>query len=100
MIRGGENISSLEVERVLATHPAVRDVAVVARPDARYGERVCAVVVLHEHAALDLSAVQSHFAAAGMAKQKTPEHLCIVEELPRTPSGKVRKGDLRKQFST
>lgn len=100
VIRGGENISSLEVERVLATHPAVRDVAVVARPDVRYGERVCAVVVLHEHTALDLSAVQAHFAAAGMAKQKTPEYLCIVEELPRTPSGKVRKGDLRKQFST
>ncbi|MFT0170344.1 AMP-binding protein [Paraburkholderia mimosarum] len=100
VIRGGENISSLEVERVLATHPAVRDVAVVAQPDARYGERVCAVVVLHEHTALDLSAVQNHFAAAGVAKQKTPEHLCIVEELPRTPSGKVRKGDLRKQLST
>lgn len=100
VIRGGENISSLEVERVLATHPAVRDVAVVAQPDARYGERVCAVVVLHEHAALDLSTVQTHFAAAGVAKQKTPEHLCIVAELPRTPSGKVRKGDLRKQLST
>ncbi|WP_245763359.1 AMP-binding protein [Paraburkholderia diazotrophica] len=100
VIRGGENISSLEVERVLATHPAVRDVAVVAQSDARYGERVCAVVVLHEHTALDLSAVQTHFAAAGVAKHKTPEHLCIVAELPRTPSGKVRKGDLRKQLST
>ncbi|NUY04924.1 AMP-binding protein [Paraburkholderia youngii] len=98
VIRGGENISSLEVERVLATHPAVRDVAVVARPDARYGERVCAVVVLHEHTSLDLSAVQTHFAAAGVAKQKTPEHLCVVSELPRTASGKVKKGDLRKQL--
>jgi acyl-CoA synthetase (AMP-forming)/AMP-acid ligase II len=100
VIRGGENISSLEVERVLAAHPAVRDVAVVAQPDARYGEKVCAVVVLHEHTSLDLSTVQRHFAAAGVAKQKTPEHLCIVAELPRTPSGKVRKGDLRKQLST
>ncbi|NUY29155.1 cyclohexanecarboxylate-CoA ligase [Paraburkholderia sp. JPY303] len=99
VIRGGENISSLEVERVLATHPAVRDVAVVAQPDARYGERVCAVVVLQEHTSLDLSAVQTHFAAAGVAKQKTPEHLCVVSELPRTPSGKVKKGDLRKQLS-
>ncbi|WP_245644076.1 AMP-binding protein [Paraburkholderia oxyphila] len=99
VIRGGENISSLEVERVLATHPAVRDVAVVAQPDERYGERVCAVVVLKENASLDLSALQSHFIAAGVAKQKTPEHLCIVTELPRTASGKVRKGDLRKQVS-
>jgi acyl-CoA synthetase len=100
VIRGGENISSLEVERVLAAHPAVRDVAVVAQPDARYGERVCAVVVLHEHTSLDMAAVQTHFAAAGVARQKTPEHLCIVSELPRTPSGKVRKSDLRKQLST
>ncbi|MGF6734128.1 non-ribosomal peptide synthetase component E (peptide arylation enzyme) [Paraburkholderia youngii] len=83
---------------MLATHPAVRDVAVVAQPDARYGERVCAVVVLHEHTSLDLSAVQTHFAAAGVAKQKTPEHLCVVSELPRTASGKVKKGDLRKQL--
>jgi acyl-CoA synthetase len=100
VIRGGENISSLEVERVLATHPAVRDVAVVAQPDQRYGEKVCAVVVLHEHASLDLAAVQTHFASAGVAKQKTPESLRIVAELPRTPSGKVRKGDLRKQVLT
>ena len=98
VIRGGENISSQEVERVLATHPAVRDVAVVAQHDAHYGERVCAVVVLQGSAELDLAAVQRHFAAAGVARQKTPESLCIVSELPRTASGKVRKGDLRIQF--
>ena len=95
VIRGGENISSLEVERVLATHGAVRDVAVVAEPDARYGEKVCAFVVLEEGGALDLDAVQRHFAAAGVARQKTPKSLRIVIELPRTASGKVRKGDLR-----
>jgi len=95
VIRGGENISSQEVERVLALHPAVRDVAVVAEPDPRYGERVCAFVVLEPAAGLDLDAVQRHFAAAGVARQKTPERLICLAELPRTASGKVRKADLR-----
>ena len=98
VIRGGENISSQEVERVLATHPAVRDVAVVAMPDSRYGEKVCAFVVPHTGQQLALAQVQSHFAAAGVARQKTPEALFIVDDLPRTASGKVRKADLRQRF--
>jgi acyl-CoA synthetase (AMP-forming)/AMP-acid ligase II len=98
VIRGGENISSQEVERVLATHPAVRDVAVVAMPDARYGEKVCAFVVAQAGQQLALAHVQEHFAAAGVARQKTPETLFIVDDLPRTASGKVRKGDLRQRF--
>jgi non-ribosomal peptide synthetase component E (peptide arylation enzyme) len=80
---------------VLALHPAVRDAAVVAEPDPRYGERVCAFVVLQQGTLLDLAAVQYHFAAAGIARQKTPERLLVVDELPRTASGKVRKPDLR-----
>ncbi|ROZ69166.1 AMP-binding protein [Ramlibacter sp. WS9] len=98
VIRGGENISSQEVERVLATHPAVRDVAVVAMPDVRYGEKVCAFVVPHHGWQLDLAQVQRHFAGAGVARQKTPESLFIVDDLPRTASGKVRKADLRQRF--
>jgi acyl-CoA synthetase len=99
VIRGGENISSQEVERVLATHPAVRDVAVVAMPDARYGEKVCAFVVPQPGQRLELAEVQRHFAGAGVARQKTPEALFLVDELPRTASGKVRKADLRQRFS-
>lgn len=95
VIRGGENISSQEVERVLASHPGVQDVAVVAQPDARYGEKVCAFIVLRPDATLDLPAVQAHFAATGVAKQKTPEGLVLVNELPRTASGKVKKAELR-----
>jgi acyl-CoA synthetase len=95
VIRGGENISSLEVERVLASHPGVLDAAVVAAPDPRYGEKVCAFVVARPGAGLDLAAVQRHFATAGVARQKTPESLVLVGELPRTASGKVRKGELR-----
>ena len=99
VIRGGENISSQEVERVLATHPAIRDAAVVGQNDSRYGEKVCAVVVLQQGALLDLASLQKHFSEAGVARQKTPESLYIVAELPRTASGKVRKPDLRRQVN-
>ena len=98
VIRGGENISSQEVERVLATHPAVRDVAVVAMPDTRYGEKVCAFVVTRGGETLPLAEVQRHFDAAGVARQKTPEALFVIDELPRTASGKVRKADLRQRL--
>jgi cyclohexanecarboxylate-CoA ligase len=94
IIRGGENISAKEVEDVLARHPAVSEAAVVAMPDPRLGERVCAVVILRGRH-LDLAVVAEHFSRAGVARQKTPEHLVVVEELPRTPAGKVQKFQLR-----
>jgi acyl-CoA synthetase (AMP-forming)/AMP-acid ligase II len=95
IIRGGENIASKEVEDLLMRHPAVAEVAVVGTPDARHGERVVAFVQLRPGAALDLDEVRRHFGAIGVARQKTPEELVEVEEFPRTPSGKVRKVDLR-----
>jgi len=95
IIRGGENISSKEVEDMLITHPAVADVAVIPMPDPALGERVCAVVVARPGHAFDVEAAQAHFAAAGAARQKTPEVVVLVDELPRTPSGKVRKDVLR-----
>jgi acyl-CoA synthetase (AMP-forming)/AMP-acid ligase II len=99
VIRGGENISSQEVERLLATHPDVREASVVAMPDARYGEKVCAFVIPRPGRSLALEEVQRHFAAAGVARQKTPEALFVVEELPRTASGKVRKPELRQRLA-
>ena len=98
IIRGGENISSKEVEDLLALHPAVQEVAVVAEPDARYGERVCAFVIPRPGATFDLAEVGEHFAAAGVAKQKTPERLELATELPRTASGKVKKFELRRRL--
>lgn len=95
VIRAGETISSGQVEDVLVTHSAVAEGAVVAAPDPRYGELVAAVVVLKPGAALTLDDVRAHFAASGLARQKTPERLVVVEELPRTALGKVRKADLR-----
>jgi acyl-CoA synthetase (AMP-forming)/AMP-acid ligase II len=97
IIRGGENISSKEVEDVLAEHPAVLDAAAIGYPDERLGERVCAVVVLAAGRTLHLDEVREHFAASGLARQKTPERLEVVEHLPRTPSGKVQKFTLRRQ---
>jgi non-ribosomal peptide synthetase component E (peptide arylation enzyme) len=95
IIRGGENISAKEVEDILARHPSVQDVAVVAMPDARLGERVCAFVVLRDGHALEMEDVRAHFGSAGVAKQKTPEHLETIDDLPRTASGKVQKAELR-----
>lgn len=95
IIRGGENISPLEIEDILYRHPAVADVAVIAVPDARLGQRACAVVILKPDAHLTQADVISHFAAMQVAKFKTPEYLEIVAEFPRTASGKVRKEVLR-----
>lgn len=95
IIRGGENIASKEVEDVLSRHPSVDDVAVVAEPDDRLGERVCAFVTLRESAELSLDTVERHFSEAGVARQKTPARLEIVEEFPRTAAGKIKKFELR-----
>src|SRR5262249_6385883 len=95
IIRGGETISSGQVEDVLNSHPAVAEGAAVAAPDPRYGEVVAGVVVLRPGARLDLAELRRHFAESGLAKQKTPERLAIVESLPRTAMGKVRKAELR-----
>ena len=99
IIRGGENISAQEVEELLMGLPAVAEVSVVAEPDDRLGERAVAIVRLHEGAqAPTLAEVREHLAAAGLAKQKWPESICAVSDLPRTPSGKVQKFVLRKQL--
>ena len=96
IIRGGENISSKEVEDVLARHPGVGEVAVVAVPDERYGEVVCAVVIAVEGASPSLEELRRHVFEAGLARPKAPERLVLVEDLPRTAAGKVKKFELRR----
>ena len=98
IIRGGENIASKEVEDVLARHPAVSEAAVVGAADEHLGERVCAFVILREDAQLELPEVLAHFEREGLARQKAPERLVEVLELPRTPSGKVKKFELRERL--
>jgi cyclohexanecarboxylate-CoA ligase len=99
IIRGGENISSAEVEDLLISHPAIAEVAVIPAPDPAVGERVCAVVVPSPGLSFGIDEARAHFAAAGVARQKTPEVIMVVDELPRTPSGKVRKEVLRARLA-
>jgi acyl-CoA synthetase (AMP-forming)/AMP-acid ligase II len=100
IIRGGENIASREVEEVLASHPAIREAAVVAAPDARMGEVVCAFVIAQPGAKVTLESIGAHFAAAGIARQKTPERIVLVEDFPRNSTGKIMKNELRDQVRT
>jgi non-ribosomal peptide synthetase component E (peptide arylation enzyme) len=100
IIRGGENLSALEIEEILLRHPAVREVAVVAVPDAVYTERACAVASLEPGQSLTLDDVRAHFHRAGVARHKTPEQLVILGELPHTATGKVRKQELREKFGS
>jgi acyl-CoA synthetase (AMP-forming)/AMP-acid ligase II len=99
IIRGGENISAQEVEELLLGLAPVAEVAVVAAPDERLGEHAAAVLRLRDGAAAPtLDEVREHLGAVGLAKQKWPESLHVVAELPRTPSGKVQKFRLRQQL--
>jgi acyl-CoA synthetase len=99
IIRGGENISAQEVEELLHGLDAVAEVSVVAAPDERLGEHAAAVVRVRPGAPPPtLADVRAHLAAAGLARQKWPESLHVVDELPRTPSGKVQKFRLRQQL--
>jgi cyclohexanecarboxylate-CoA ligase len=95
VIRGGENISVKEIEDELFGHPKVADIAVVATPDPVLGERVCAVVVPEAGQTVALADLGEWLSAARFAKQKLPERLIVLDELPRTASGKVQKFKLR-----
>ena len=96
IIRGGENIPVVEVEEQIYRHPAVEDVAVVAMPDERLGERGCAFVQTKPNANFTFDAMVEHLVDAGMSKTYLPENLEIVPEFPRTASGKIQKFQLRK----
>ncbi|KUI04780.1 AMP-binding protein [Mycobacterium sp. IS-3022] len=98
IIRNAENISALEIEGVLATHPAVADVAVIGVPDPRTGERVCAVVVPQPGTEVTLPMLAEHCQARGLSKHKSPERVELVEALPRNLTGKVLKTELRARF--
>jgi acyl-CoA synthetase len=98
ILRGGKNISAVQVEEAVATHPAVAVAAAVAMPDPMFGERVCVYVELRQAGALDLPTLVEHLLAQGVSKELLPERLEVLDELPRSSGGKVAKGQLRERI--
>jgi non-ribosomal peptide synthetase component E (peptide arylation enzyme) len=101
IIRNAENLSAQEIEDTLIEHPAIADVAVIGVPDPMTGERARAVVVLAPgHDPVTLTELAQHCRSKGLARQKVPEQLEIVDALPRNPMGKVLKTVLRARVAT
>ena len=100
IIRNMENVSAKEVEDVLFGHPDVADVAVIGVPDPKTGERVCAVVVPKDpDAPVSFADLVAYAREQGLMTQKLPERLEIVDVLPRNPTGKVLKFELRDRYA-
>ena len=97
IISGGENIYPAEIERVMAEHPPIQDVAVIGVPDERWGEVPKAVVVAKPGATIDTDSCWPG-AASSIASFKCPKTVDVVAELPRNPTGKILKKDLRKPY--
>ena len=97
IVSGGENVYPREVEEVLFQHPAIADVAVIGVPDEKWGESVKAIVVLREGAAAEAAALLEH-CQGRLAGYKRPRSVDFVAELPRNPSGKVLKRELREPY--
>jgi acyl-CoA synthetase (AMP-forming)/AMP-acid ligase II len=98
IIRKGENISAKEIEDLLHAHPKIADVAVIGLPDESSGERACAVVTTEGETPITFEEMRDHLISANLSKHKVPEQLELVDVLPRNPTGKVLKKDLRVQF--
>ena len=98
ILRGGKNISAVQVEEEVATHPAVAVAAAVAMPDPVFGERVCVFVELTRDSILDLPELVEHLLRQGVSKELLPERLEVRDELPRSSGGKIAKGQLREDI--
>jgi cyclohexanecarboxylate-CoA ligase len=99
IIRGGEKIPVVEVEALLYKHPAVAQVAIVAYPDRRLGERACAIVVPKAGQTLDFAEMAEFLKSQKLAIQYIPERLIVRDAMPATPSGKIQKFRLREMLS-
>jgi long-chain acyl-CoA synthetase len=97
IIRGGENLSSVEVENAIAAHPAVLECAVVAAPDQRFGEAPVAIVVLKPGAAVTVAELRAH-CRKHLARFKVPREFHFRDALPKGGTGKVLKTELREPF--
>ncbi|MBV9802911.1 MAG: AMP-binding protein [Solirubrobacterales bacterium] len=97
IVSGGENVYPIEVEEILSQHPDVADVAVIGVPDERWGERVTALVVTRPGVGFSAEALVE-FARPRLAGYKLPRTVELVPDLPRTPTGKVLKRELRRRY--
>jgi cyclohexanecarboxylate-CoA ligase len=95
IIRNGENIAPKEIEDILIDHPGIAEIAVVGLPDARTGERACAVIVPTDQPRPDVVSLRSFLQAQGVATFKAPEQVVIWEQLPRNDAGKVLKHQIQ-----
>jgi fatty-acyl-CoA synthase len=98
VIRGGENIYPREIEEFLFTHPAIRDVSVVGVPDERYGEQLCAWIILHQDARIAEEDVKN-YCQGKIAHFKVPHYVRFTDAFPMTVTGKIQKYKLREQFA-
>ena len=99
IIRGGENIPVVEIENLLYRHPAIAQVALVATPDERLGERACAIVVTKPGETFTFDNMIDHLTNQRVAKNYLPEQLVIIDAMPTTPSGKIQKFKLRNEIA-
>jgi len=94
LIRGGENVYPREIEEFLYTHPSVQDVAVIGVPDGKYGEEICAWIILRDGAELDADGVRT-YCRQRIAAYKVPRYVRFAQEFPMTVTGKVQKYKMR-----
>lgn len=97
IVSGGENVYSKEVEDAIAAHPGIMEAAVIGKPHPEWGETVMAIVVAKPDAAPDVDALKT-FLSERLAKFKIPKEIQFVDALPHTPTGKVTKFTLRRQY--
>lgn len=98
IIRKGENISAKEIEDLLHAHPKVADAAVIGLPDPASGERACAVIVTRGDTPLTMAEMRDYLVGRSLSMHKVPEQLEFVDVLPRNPTGKILKKDLRASY--
>ena len=98
IVSGGENVFPSEIEELLITHPGIEEAAVIGVPDAEFGQRLAAYIVLATGASLSQDAIRE-FIAANLARYKVPRDIALVSELPRNPTGKVLKRALRERHA-
>jgi acyl-CoA synthetase (AMP-forming)/AMP-acid ligase II len=99
IIRSGENIAPKEIEDILSGHPEIQEVAIVGMPDAKTGERACAVIVAKADPGPDVDSLRDFLVDYGVAKFKVPERVVIWDRLPKNDAGKVLKHQIRAELT-